>query len=1239
LSNHRLTSHHLHSFSTPQFNSFNAIMNTSLLSFVTALRFRHLALVVALLPCLASARPVDLSVPEGGFGPSNFDGTAQTWLEMEDFELGEGLALPFRLRFSSLIIGPDFGPGGWTSPLFGSRAGVRSSGVLHVILPCGKEMILRPSQAEAEKGQFSDGEWIGQQINDQIEVGREDGWKMEFNRAGYLTRLTTDDKRIVEWLRAPGSHFLQKVVERAADGTVIQGLSVRRDPRSQRVLTVDLQGVGGIKRAFNFHYDKQGRLWRVARPEKVLDEIEWKAGPDELPGMELRRADGSRIHLAWGEKDRLLRWDGLWKYEPDTSLPGFPRITRTGPYGEREVYHDTRKEDGKLVFESANGISTTKHHLVGGPAHRKLEKITRKAVGGDSEQMTYRAVYDQRGLLVGEFDALERKTTHSYELFGATAQSGIKKHLTTSPLGGVTTQEFDRHGSLLARTDALGHTTRYEYDSRRRRTRTVGPDRRTIERLSYTKEGRLASRTDALGATTGYEYDRQGNRIATIDALGKVTRDEFDGQRRRIRSTDPLGRVWSFQYDAGGRLTAQTAPDGTVTQRTTYDENGRRLTVTDAAGNVTTYTHDLHGRQTSVRDALERLTQMEYDIAKGATGCTTCSATASATTVISPSGSRTVRRFDADQRLLEEAIYAPGTDAPLQTTQFEYDAVGNLIAVTDPLGRVTRHEYDLEDRRIRTVHPDQTTRSYAYNAAGQLIQETDETGAITKREYDPHGNLIAITDAEGNTTRTLFETAEDSPISMAAARRPTGIELPGGRRNHIEYDLLGRRVALTQGYGTPDAATTRSEFDAVGNEISSISPTGQITRHRYDERNRRVKTTDALNRVWQFEYTATAGASGPAPCCGASPAGNAQAATTLHPDGSKETRVTDAGGQLISTTDAKGHTIEYRYTPDGRMAELIDGKGSVTQWSYDARGKLLAKTYPDGGTERYEHDAAGQLIRRIRPDGTAATHSYDSRGRLLSVKWDADRSEPITYTYDAAGRMTSASNTSATVARSYTATGRLATETQTIRLPDLTQPVENRLTYEYSPDGRLAAITYPDASKVQHYHNARGELIEIIDTQPVAGLDANNARYTYTRRPDGKITALTHPNGVTTTRDYDEVGRLAKIAHLDPTGKVLESEASTYDQRDRRLTRTRADGSTDLFRYDPAGQVTAAAYAQASDPQNPNPVNPSENPVNPVEKSDEAEQKDFTPNQTFVYDEAGNCPSLRSRPAKWLRVW
>ena len=94
-------------------------------------------------------------------------------------------------------------------------------------------------------------------------------------------------------------------------------------------------------------------------------------------------------------------------------------------------------------------------------------------------------------------------------------------------------------------------------------------------------------------------------------------------------------------------------------------------------------------------------------------------------------------------------------------------------------------------------------------------------------------------------------------------------------------------------------------------------------------------------------------------------------------------------------------------------------------------------------------------------------------------------------------------------------------------------------------------ITYPDGSKVQHYHNGRGELAEILDSLPMEGGKESkaNARYVYARRADGKIEKLTHPNGVVTTREYDAVGRLAKIAHIDPNGKVLESEASTYDPR------------------------------------------------------------------------------------------
>lgn len=187
------------------------------------------------------------------------------------------------------------------------------------------------------------------------------------------------------------------------------------------------------------------------------------------------------------------------------------------------------------------------------------------------------------------------------------------------------------------------------------------------------------------------------------------------------------------------------------------------------------------------------------------------------------------------------------------------------------------------------------------------------------------------------------------------------------------------------------------------------------------------------------------------------------------------------------------------------------------------------------------------MIRRVRPDGTGALHAYDLRGRLLSVKWDGDRAAPSEFAYDAAGRMTLARNPSASVERAYTATGRLAGETQVVALEaaDVKQE-KSAVAYAYDADGRLSVITYPDGSKVQHYHNGRGELTEILDSLPMAGGKEANARYVYARRADGKIEKLTHPNGVVTTRDYDAVGRLAKITHTDPSGKVLESEASTY---------------------------------------------------------------------------------------------
>lgn len=95
---------------------------------------------------------------------------------------------------------------------------------------------------------------------------------------------------------------------------------------------------------------------------------------------------------------------------------------------------------------------------------------------------------------------------------------------------------------------------------------------------------------------------------------------------------------------------------------------------------------------------------------------------------------------------------------------------------------------------------------------------------------------------------------------------------------------------------------------------------------------------------------------------------------------------------------------------------------------------------------------------------------------------------------------------------------------------------------------------------------------------------------------------MARSNGVASAFTYDAAGRLLSAFHRDRASAVLGSESLRYDAAGRRSSRVREDGAADFFRYDPSGQVTAAAYGLAA----------SADPVA------------FPASQTFAYDPAGN---------------
>jgi YD repeat-containing protein len=92
------------------------------------------------------------------------------------------------------------------------------------------------------------------------------------------------------------------------------------------------------------------------------------------------------------------------------------------------------------------------------------------------------------------------------------------------------------------------------------------------------------------------------------------------------------------------------------------------------------------------------------------------------------------------------------TDSLNQVTRYTYDEVGNQVSQTDSNNRTTRFDYDQMSRRIRTTYPDGTTSSTTHDLAGRRLSETDQDKTVTF-SYDL-GPPVAVTDALGQVSLT-----------------------------------------------------------------------------------------------------------------------------------------------------------------------------------------------------------------------------------------------------------------------------------------------------------------------------------------------------------------------------------------------------------------------------------------------------------------------------------------------------
>ena len=584
-------------------------------------------------------------------------------------------------------------------------------------------------------------------------------------------------------------------------------------------------------------------------------------------------------------------------------------------------------------------------------------------------------------------------------------------------------------------------------------TSVTSPNGRWIA-FSYDGSNRITQLSDSIGRTVGYQYDAGGRLWKVTNPAGGVTTYTYDTSNRLLTITDPRNTTYlSNQFDTADRVTLQTQADTTTFHFDyTVDGSGHvtQTDVTNPRGSVTRTTFNADGYATTTTEALGETVERT-------TTTTRASGTNRPTTIVDPLLRHTDYSYDANGNLASitrlagtldavtttfahDAVFSQLTSVtdPLNhTTTLSYDAAGHLTAITDPLSHQTTFTSNDGGQPLTIANHETLTLTYDH---GDLVSITDPLGRTVTRVTDAAGRLLRVRDAMGRTTVYAYD-ALDRVISVTN---------PRGDQTTFTYDGNGNVLTLTDAanhsttwtYDDMDRIETRTDplsrvdtytYDAAGNLATVLDRKGQLTTHDYDPLERLTLTTYDDSTTTAYTYDAGNRTSQIADSAGGTLSRGYDDLDRLTGETTSEGTVEytyDAAGRRL-TLDVSGQSqITYAYDDSGRVTNITQGANTVV-FAYDAANRRTSQTLPNGVATEYGYDAASQLTSlTYRLSGAVLgtlTYAYDDGGNpteiggswartvlpsaLTSASYDAANQISVfgatSFTYDANGSLTS----------------------------------------------------------------------------------------------------------------------------------------------------------------------------------------------------------------------------------------
>jgi len=435
-------------------------------------------------------------------------------------------------------------------------------------------------------------------------------------------------------------------------------------------------------------------------------------------------------------------------------------------------------------------------------------------------------------------------------------------------------------------------------------------------------------------------------------------------------------------YDAVGRVTGVSNPfflPGTASTAGGAGPTVSTGTCTQASLKWTTTAYDLLGRPIRVTGPDGSYATTSYS------GLTT--------TGTDPRGKATAELRNA----LGELVRV--TDALGTATSYAYGADGTLLRVDRDSGRgVVRNsfQYDVQGRKVRQVDPDAGTTDFEFNALGELITQTHADGSRIENELDAQGRIWRKT---VRTPTGVIESQSTYTFDIAA----------NGRGQLAQETISGRYAGWANQAGTELSFSRTYRYDLLGRSTGSttmIDGNSYGTEVEYDALGRAWKAQDASG-LWS--KTAFNSRGMPTATCSSSFADIAASCPT-NSNTYRRTRETDAWGNVVLERrgeQAAMDVVREYWADTGRVSGVCAGDAQTCNlmdegYAWDAAGNLHTHVKETRYMETFTYDALNRLssaklaIRNGQTvNQTLLAQSYDRLGNPCRRDEDGGRHDYV----------------------------------------------------------------------------------------------------------------------------------------------------------------------------------------------------------------------------------------------------